>query len=226
MTDGIVSGLFELKDDGYKEFHKKLIPNIDENLILGVRTPVLRKYATTVYKQMDYESFLKDLPHTYYEENNLHSFIISMMKDYDTCIEYTCAFLPYIDNWATCDSFSPKVFAKNKDKLFVHIKQWIQSDDTYTIRCGVNMLMKHYLDEDFKIDYADMVAAIKSDEYYVKMVIAWYFATALAKQYDLVIPYIEAKKLEKWTHNKAIQKSIESYRILDEQKAYLRSLKI
>ena len=218
--------LFNLQDKKYGEFQVKLIPTVDPKSIIGVRTPDLRKLAKEIIKSTDYELFLNDLPHKYFEENQLHAFIISEIKDYDKCIEEVNKFLPYVDNWATCDQMSPKVFKKNHDKLLSHIKLWINSKETYTIRFGIGMLMEHFLDENFDISYPELVAGLRSDEYYVNMMIAWYFATALAKQYEVVIPFIENKALDPWTHNKAIQKSIESYRITDEQKAYLRSLKV
>ena len=176
-------------------------------------------------KSNNYLSFLDELPHKFFEENQLHAFIISEIKDYDECILYLNKFLPYVDNWATCDQMSPKVFKKNHSKLLDQIKVWIKSSKTYTIRFGIGMLMQYYLDDDFKLEYLEMVSNIKSDEYYVNMMIAWYFATALAKQYDSTIKIIEGKKLDVWTHNKTIQKAIESYRITFEQKDYLRSLK-
>ena len=222
----IVDDLFKMQDKEYREFQVKLIPGKTVDVMIGVRTPDLRKYAKELVKEGKYEDFLKDLPHKYFDENQLHAFILSEIKDYDECIEYVERFLPYVDNWATCDQMSPKVFKKNKDKLLERIKVWIKSDKTYTIRFGIGMLMQHYLDEDFKKEYLKWVSEIKSEEYYVNMMIAWYFATALAKQYEETIKYIEKQKLDKWTHNKTIQKSVESYRITDNQKKYLRSLKI
>lgn len=218
--------LFKMQDKEYRDFQAKLIPGKTINVMIGVRTPDLRKYAKELVKKKEYESFLKTLPHDYFDEDQLHAFIISELKDYDECIEYVKAFLPYVDNWATCDQMSPKVFKKNKEKLLEEIKVWIKSDKTYTIRFGIGMLMQYFLDEDFKKEYLKWVSEIKSEEYYVNMMIAWYFATALAKQYESTISYIEKQKLDKWTHNKTIQKSVESYRITDDQKKYLRSLKV
>ena len=218
--------LFNLQDKKYGEFQVKLIPTVDPKSIIGVRTPDLRKLAKEIIKSADYELFLNDLPNKYFEENQLHAFIISEIKDFDKCIEEVNKFLPYVDNWATCDQMSPQVFQKNHDKLLSHIKLWINSKETYTIRFGVSMLMRNYLDDNFKVEYLEMVSKIKSDEYYVNMMRAWYFATALAKQYDKTISYIENNKLDTWTHNKAIQKAIESYRVTDEHKDYLRSLRI
>lgn len=222
----IRQGLFALKDEKYREFHKKLIPTVDENTVIGIRTPALRKYAKEVSGTPGAVIFMQTLPHEYYEENNLHGMLIETMKDYDECIAYLDEFLPYVDNWATCDLISPKVFKKHKDELLVKIKEWMASDRVYTIRFGMEMLMTHFLDEDFKPEYLDMVADVRSEEYYVNMMIAWFFATALAKQYEASLPYIENRRMERWTHNKTIQKAIESYRITDEQKQYLRSLKI
>ncbi len=220
----ILDELFNLKDEKCKELQAKIIPNISSDSIIGVRTPLLRDLSKKLVKD-DYSLFLNDLSHKYFDENQLHAFTISLLKDYDECIMYVNKFLPYVDNWATCDQMSPKVFKKNTDKLLNQIKVWIKSSKTYTIRFGIGMLMQYYLDDNFKLEYLEMVSNIKSDEYYVNMMIAWYFATALAKQYDSTIKFIESQKLDKWTHNKTIQKAIESYRITFEQKEYLRSLK-
>lgn len=215
--------LFKLQDKKYQELQYRTIPNIEN--IIGVRTPELRKLAKELVKENDYKSFLEELPHKYFDENQLHAFIISELKDYDECINYVNKFLPYVDNWATCDQMSPKVFKKNLDKLLLEIKKWIKSKETYTIRFGIGILMQYFLDDNFKVEYLETVSKIRSDEYYVNMMIAWYFATSLAKQYNDTIKYIENNKLDIWTHNKTIQKAIESYRITDEQKEYLRSLK-
>lgn len=217
--------LFSMQDLSYRDFHAKLMPTIDKETIIGVRTPALRKYAKELIKT-DLEVFLQDLPHEYYEENNLHGFIIEAIKDYDQCLAAINAFLPYVDNWATCDMMGPKVFKKHLSELRAQIQMWLDSGEDYTIRFGVNMLMKYYLDEAFEPEYLDWVASIQSEEYYVKMVVAWYFATALAKQYEATIGIVEQKRLEKWTHNKTIQKAVESYRITDEQKCYLKTLKM
>lgn len=218
--------LFELQDVKYKEFHSGLIPTIDSETIIGVRTPQIRKLARELSKSPEAEAFLKQLPHKYYEENNLHGALIAQMKDYNRVIHELERFLPYIDNWATCDLISPKVFKKHLPQLIEQIKIWMDSDRIYTVRFGIGMLMGFYLDDAFKPEYPELVAAVISEEYYVNMMIAWYFATALAKQYTAVVPYLEQNRLEKWTHNKTIQKAIESYRITEEQKAYLRGLKI
>ncbi len=218
--------LYAQQDLGYKSLQERTINNIDPDSIIGVRTPALRAYAKELGKREDVSVFLKDVPHKFFDEDQLHAFIISGMKDYDACMDELEKFLPYVNNWATCDQMSPKVFKKHKAELLKHIKVWIKSKETYTIRFGVGMLMEHFLDEDFDPKYPEMVSKLRSEEYYVNMMIAWYFATALAKQYEAVIPYIKENRLAVWTHNKAIQKSIESYRITPEQKEYLRSLKI
>ena len=218
--------LKKLQDEKYRDMQVKIIPTVKPESIIGVRTPELKAMAKEILKSGDYKDFLNDLPHKYFEENQLHAFILSGMKDADECFEELEKFLPYVDNWATCDQMSPKVFKKHKDELLKRVKVWITSGEPYTIRFGVGMLMEHFLDDDYDTKYPAMVAKLRSDEYYVNMMIAWYFATALAKQYDTILPYIEKKKLDKWTHNKAIQKSVESYRITDEQKAYLKTLKI
>lgn len=218
--------LFDLQDLEYKAFHSKLIPTIDPDSIIGVRTPALRKLTGEIAKMAEAEIFLQNLPHKYYEENNLHAFLLETIKDYDECVAAVCAFLPYVDNWATCDMMSPKVFKKHLPQLLDCIKIWTASDLTYTVRFGIGMLMKFYLDETFDLVYPEMVASIRSEEYYVNMMIAWYFATALAKQYDSVLPFLEERRLDQWTHNKAIQKAVESNRITKEQKEYLKSLKI
>ena len=223
--DEIIRELFRLQDKDYALLQAKIIPNIASEKIIGVRTPALRTFAKTLYKDSDIEAFLSGVPHRYFDEDQLHAFVISLEKDFDRCITRVDAFLPYIDNWATCDQLSPKVFKKNPEKLLPFIQTWIKSDKTYTVRFAIGMLMQHFLDENFDTKYVDMVAEIRSKEYYINMMIAWYFATALAKQYESVLPYIEGKRLDSWTHNKTIQKSVESYRITDEQKKYLKSIK-
>jgi 3-methyladenine DNA glycosylase AlkD len=213
------------RDEGYAQFQRKLIPNIAPETVLGVRTPVLRKLAKQIAKEDVCKAFLEELPHRFFEENQLHGFLISDMRDYDACIRELEKFLPYMDNWATCDQTSPAVFAKHRKELLAQIQRWLNSDHPYTVRFGIGMLMRHYLDEDFQPEYLTWVTQIKSEEYYVNMEIAWYLATALAKQWNAAISCLESKKMEKWVHNKTIRKAIESYRITDEQKAYLRSLK-
>lgn len=222
----IQAELFELQDEKYRDFHSKLIPDMEKENIIGIRTPVLRKYAKQFAKTEDAAAFLQDIPHTYYEENNLHMMLITSIKEYDKCLKEIEKFLPYIDNWATCDLPAPKCFAGHKEELLPHIKQWIHSGETYTIRYGIGMLMRLYLDEDFKPEYADLVAGVTSEEYYVNMMIAWYMATALVKQWDAIIPYVEEHRFSDWVHRKTIQKAVESYRITDEQKGYLRSLRV
>ncbi|MBQ1172178.1 MAG: DNA alkylation repair protein [Lachnospiraceae bacterium] len=218
--------LFEKQDKAFAEFHRRLVPNLEPQKIIGVRTPQLRALAKQISKEEICEAFLKELPHEYYEENQLHGFILSQMKDFDTCIQYLEAFLPYMDNWATCDQTSPKIFKSHKEELLPYIYKWIQKEHTYTVRFAIGMLMQHFLDEDFKPEYVRTVSSIQSEQYYINMEIAWYMATALAKQWDAVIPYLEQKKMEPWVHNKTIQKAKESYRITDEQKEYLKKLKI
>ena len=223
--DEIVAELFRLQDKKYAAMQTKIIPTVAKERIIGVRTPELRAFAKVLSKDENTGAFLTSLPHQFFDEDQLHAFVISLEKDFDKCIAEVEAFLPFVDNWATCDQLSPKVFKKEPEKLLPHIYTWIRSDKVYTVRFAIGMLMRYFLDERFDPSYADMVAAVRSEEYYVKMMIAWYFATALAKQYDSVLPYLEGKKLDKWTHNKAIQKSVESYRITPEQKSYLKTLK-
>ena len=227
MTIGeIRQELIRLQDPEYRELQIRILPTVKPETIIGVRTPELRKLAKQIAPSEEARVFLRDLPHLYFEENQLHAFIVSGMKDYPECLRALNAFLPYVDNWATCDQMSPRVFRKHRAELTESIRRWMNSGETYTIRFGVGMLMEHYLEEDFDIAYPEAVAALRSEEYYVNMMIAWYFATALAKQYEAVLPFMENRRLDVWTHNKAIQKSIESYRITPEQKEYLRSLKI
>ena len=217
--------MYELQDLKYRDMQIRIIPTVEPESVIGVRTPVLRAMAKELLKAGEYKDFLEDLPHKYFEENQLHAFIISGIKDLRECMEELEKFLPYVDNWATCDQMSPKIFRKHRKVLFAHIKEWIRSDKTYTVRFGVGMLMKHFLDDDYDPKYPEMIAGLRSEEYYVNMMLAWYFATALAKQYESILPYIEQKRLDDWTHNKAIQKSLESRRIGDEKKLYLKSLK-
>ena len=218
--------LFKMQDMDYRDFNSKLIPTVDKESMIGIRTPDLRKYAKQLGKSSDVIEFLQTLPHKYFDENQLHAFIISEIKDFKNCIDEINRFLPYIDNWETCDQLSPKVFKKYHNELFEYIKDWLKSDKVYTLRFGIGILMEHFLDEDFDILYPETVSKIRSGEYYINMMIAWYFATALAKQYESVIPFIENNSLDIWTHNKAIQKAVESLRISDEKKEYLKSLKI
>ena len=226
IIDEIRDELFSLQDIKYRDFQAKLIPTVSADSVIGVRTPELRKLAKKELKKDNIGEFLDTLLHEYFDEKQLHAFIISEIKDYDECIKRVEKFLPYIDIWATCDQLSPKVFKKHKSELLSKIREWIASKETYTVRFAIGMLMQHYLDEDFDMEYPEMVSKVRSEEYYVNMMIAWYFATALAKQYEVVLPFIEGKRLSDWTHNKAIQKSIESYRISPEQKEYLKKLKV
>lgn len=221
----ITKDLFELCDLEYKEFHSKLMPNINKENIIGIRVPVLRKYAKELFKSGEYKEFLNALPHRYYEENNLHAFLIEQIRDIDEVISQTERFLPYMDNWATCDCFMPQVYKKHKHKALCAAKRWIKSDKTFAVRYGIGILMKLFLDEDYKSEYALLVAGIKSDEYYVNMMIAWYFATALAKQQSDAVKILKERRLSPWVHNRAIQKAAESRRIADETKIYLKSLK-
>ena len=225
IIEEIRKELYRLQDVKYREFQSKLIPTVSPDAVIGVRTPELRQYAKMLGKQEEVQDFLQGLPHTYFDENQLHAFILSEIKDYETCLKEVNAFLPYVDNWATCDQLSPKVFAKHKKDLLKAIKEWMFSKETYTIRFGIEMLMKYFLDDAFDPAYPQMVAGIKSEEYYVNMMIAWYFATALAKQYEAVLPYLKEQKLDPWTHQKTIQKAIESYRITPKQKEELRKLR-
>lgn len=226
IIESVQRQLFEMQDTEYRDFHARLMPTVDKDRIIGVRTPALRGFAREYAKTDDSKEFMKVLPHTYYEENNLHGFLIEGIRDYGQCLEMLDRFLPYVDNWATCDLIVPRVFKKHLPELEAKIEEWMASEHIYTVRYGIGMLMRFYLDEAFKPEYLDKVASVESEEYYVKMMAAWYFATALAKQYEAALPYIEGKKLAKWTHNKAIQKAVESCRITDEQKKYLRLLKI
>ena len=217
--------LFELQDLKYRDFHSKLMPETDKETVIGIRTPVLRKFAKEFAGTSEAEAFLRQLPHRYYEENNLHMMLITGIKDYEKCMEEIQRFLPCIDNWATCDYPAPKCFARHKDQVLEEAKRWISSGETYVIRYGIGMLMRLFLDEDFSSEYLEMAAAVQSQEYYVNMMIAWYFATALAKQWDATVPYIEQHKLSDWVHRKTVQKAVESYRITPEQKEYLKGFR-
>lgn len=225
QTKALRDALFALQDINYKAFHEKLIPTVPPETVIGIRTPVLRRFASDYAKTLDAAEFRASLPHAYYEENNLHAFLIEKIRDFDQVLAALEAFLPYIDNWATCDALAPKVFAKHTDELLPHIESWIASEKTYTVRYGLGTLMRYYLDEHFKPEYLTLAAGVRSEEYYVNMMIAWFFATALAKQYDAALQILSEHRLDVWTHNKAIQKARESYRITDAQKAYLSTLK-
>ena len=218
--------LFAMQDLKYRDFHSKLMPNIEKDKVIGIRVPMLRKFAKQISGTKEAWDFINELPHEYYEENNLHGFLISLIKDFDICVSEIERFLPYIDNWATCDMLRPKILSSEPPKLLNRIMVWINSEHEYTVRFAIEMLMVHFLDDNFKKDYLEIVSSISSDKYYINMMIAWYFAEALVKQYDLAVPFIENKILDKWCHNKTIQKAYESYRITKEQKDYLKTLKL
>ena len=217
--------LFALRDEGYAAFQQKLIPGVPAERVIGVRVPELRKLAKRYYKDSEHRQFLQALPHGYYDEDLLHALLIAEEKDFARCLEETEAFLPFVDNWAVCDIFSPKVFAKHKEELLQRIRIWAKSEKTYICRFGIGMLMQHFLDTDFDAAYLEIPAAVQSEEYYVNMMLAWFFATALAKQWEATIPYLENKRLARWTHNKTIQKARESYRMTAAEKEYLKRLK-
>lgn len=223
--DYIQKRLFEMQDLKYREFHSRLMPTVEKEKVIGVRTPELRKFAKEISKTDYAKEFLKILPHEYYEENNLHAFLIEEIGDYDFCVAELNRFLPYVDNWATCDMMRPKIFKKHLSELLDEIGIWLHSKDTYTVRYGIEMLMVYFLDDKFSPEYPEAISRIRSDEYYIKMMVAWYFATALSKRYDDVLPYLEQNRLDADTHNKTIRKAVESYRISDERKNYLRTLK-
>ena len=217
--------LFELRDESYREFHLRLIPGIESERVIGVRTPQLRKIAAEFIQTENVDEFLQGLPHFYYEENNIHGIIISKIKDFEKCLAEVNRFLPFTDNWATCDMLSPKALIKQPQRLLEEIEKWMASGHTYTVRFGIGRLMAHFLDERFSPKYPEAVAAVNTDEYYINMMRAWYFATALAKQYDAVLPFFTERRLDKQTHNKAIQKAVESYRVSAEHKDELRRLR-
>ena len=225
MTEIIREHLSNLQDLKYKDFHTKLIPTVNPDTVIGVRTPALKAYAKQL-RGLDVSEFLADLPHKYYDENNLHGLLIMSIKDYDEALAAIKNFLPYVDNWATCDLLRPVSFQKHRTELLEEIKLWLKSEHTYTLRFGIEMLMVHFLDEDFKPEYLEWLAEIRSEEYYVNMMLAWYYATALAKQWEATLPYMENYRLDKWVHNKTIQKAIESFRVTDEHKACLRKLRL
>ena len=224
--DEIVAELFRMRDPAYARLQAKLLPTVPAERIIGVRTPALRAFARELSGDRETGAFLSGLPHPYFDEDQLHAFVISQEKDFDRCAAQVEAFLPFVNNWATCDQLSPKAFRKEPERLLPCIDSWLRSGWTYTVRFAIGMLMQHFLDDRFEVRYADMVAKVRSEEYYVNMMIAWYFATALAKQYERILPYLEEKRLDAWAHNKAIQKSVESYRIPEERKEYLRTLRI
>ena len=220
----IVSELFRMREEDYAKMQARILPTIAPDRIIGVRTPALRAFAKRLRQDRDAESFLSCVPHFYFDESQLHAFVIAMEQDFEKCITAVEAFLPFVDNWATCDQLLPKVFRKEPEKLLPRIRIWIRSDQTYTVRYAIGLLMQHFLGDNFDPKYADMVAAVRSEDYYINMMIAWYFATALAKQYESVLPYLEEKRLSDWVHRKTIRKSVESYRIPEAHKAYLKTL--
>lgn len=221
----ILDKLFSLQDKQYASFQLKLIPGIKEDSVIGVRIPLLRDFAKQLVKDPAHEVFLKTLPHSYYDENILHGLLVSQIKDFGLCIACIESFLPYIDNWAVCDTISPKIFGRNREQLLHYIYKWIESKHVYTCRFGLRMLMNHFLDEDFRPEYLQVAASVRGEDYYIKMMVAWFFATALAKQWEATIPFIEQNKLENWIHLKTIQKACESFRITPAQKQYLKTQK-
>ena len=225
ISDYIIKRLFEMQDTAYRDFHSRLVPTLDKETIIGVRTPALRVFAKELAKNKDIDSFLKSLPHKYYEENNLHAFVVETSKSFDACIDALDTFLPFVNNWSTCDGMRPKCFKGNEEKLLSKALEWINDDRVYVKRFGIEVIMNHFLDEHFDKKLLDIVAEIRSDEYYINMMIAWFFATALAKQYDKTLAYIQNGCLDRWTHNKTIQKAVESFRLTDSQKEYLKTLK-
>ena len=225
MTE-IQQRLFALQDAGYRDFHAALMPTVDKALVIGVRMPALRALAKELKGTELAADFMAALPHKYYEENNLHAALIGHIRDFQPCLTALERFLPYVDNWATCDMMNPRALAKDKAALLERIRLWLQSGHTYTVRFGMEMLMNHFLEEDFREEYLALVASVQSEEYYVRMMQAWYFATALAKQYEAAVTYLEQRRLGAWVHNKTIQKARESFRVSQEQKEYLKSLKV
>ena len=215
--------LFVMQDADYRDFHAKLIPNIPYEAIIGVRTPALRAFSKEFWKSAEKDTFMARLPHTYYEENNLHGFLIELIRDFDETVAALDAFLPYVDNWATCDMMNPKSLKKDKTALLAVVRRWLASEHPYTVRFGIKTLMQYYLGDDFRAEYAEMVLAVESEEYYVNMMRAWYFATALAFQYEAILPLLAENRMDVFTHNKTIRKAVESFRITDAQKADLRS---
>ena len=223
--DAIQEKLFALQDLNYRQFQAKLMPTVDPEQIIGVRMPALRKLAKELKGTAEAEAFLRTLPHRYYDENNLHGLLLCARSGYEETVAGLDIFLPHVDNWATCDLLSPRAFRTHPPQLPGQIRRWLDSGETYTVRFGLEMLMSFYLDECFRPEYLDWAAEVKSEEYYVRLMVAWYFATALAKQYDAALPYLTGRRLEQWTHNKTIQKAVESYRITSEQKDALRALR-
>ena len=221
----IYERLLSYQDEKYKDFQSKLVPNIDKKTIIGVRTPQMRKIVKEIYGTKEATICLQTLPHQYYEENLIHFFLISKIKDFDECVKEVEKFLPYINCWPVCDQTTPLVFKKNHDKLLPLIKKWINSNHVYTARFGMRMLMNEFLNDDFKEEYLEWVSSKSGDDYYLKMMAAWFFATALAKQYNATIKYIKNRCLDPWIHQKTIQKAVESYRVSDEHKEYLKKFR-
>ena len=217
--------LTKVRDEAYRDFQVKLVPNIPPETVIGVRTPDMRAIAKELSKSPDRDAFLGSLPHPYYEENLIHFFVLAGIKDFDECISAVEAFLPYVDCWPVSDQATPKAFRKNRQKLLPYIKKWIASEHVYTARFGIRMLMNEFLDDDFKPEYLALAASNPGEDYYLKMMVAWYFATALAKRYDETLPYFEQRRLDEWVHKKAIQKAVESFRVTDAHKEYLKSLR-
>ena len=226
ITGRIQQKLLSMREEPYAVFQRKLLPTVNPESIIGIRTPLLRKYAKELVKEERVGEFLEKLPHELFEENQLHAFLLSEMKDFVTCLKMTGRFLPYIDNWATCDQLISKCFRKHRNELLPYVEKWISSEHEYTVRFAIGTLMQHFLDDDFDTTFHEMVVGVKREEYYVRMMQAWYFATALAKQPKASMPYIENHRLDPWTHNKTIQKAIESYRISDSMKDRLRKMKV
>ena len=221
----ITQRLFDLRDEEYARFQAKLTPGVEQQLFIGVRVPVVRKLAKQLSASEEATAFMQELPHQYYDENMLHGLLVNEIRDYEECLECVDAFLPYVDNWAVCDIMSPKILKKDLPRTMELIRTWSASPETYTCRFGLELLMSHFLDDAFRPEYLEIPAAARSEEYYVKMMVAWFFATALAKQWDAAVVYLEQNRLDAWTHNKTIQKARESYRIRAEQKDYLKKLK-
>lgn len=226
MSETLRDRLFAMQDTAYRDFHSRLIPNIDPERVIGIRTPALRAFAKEFSKTDEAETFLASLPHFFYEENNLHAMLICGKKDFAETVRLLDDFLPHVDNWATCDLMKPKAFPGDGAVLYAKIREWIVSDHVYTVRFALVMLMTYFLDGAFRPEYLSLAASVKSDEYYINMAVAWLFATAIAKQRESAIPFIEERCLSPWVHNKSIQKAIESYRVTPEDKAYLRTLRI
>ena len=221
----VLEKLIAARDEGYRAFQAKLVPNISPETILGVRTPDMRRIAKETFRSGEKDAFLASLPHAYYEENLVHFFLIAMIRDFDECVWETERFLPYVDCWPVSDQATPKVFTKNHEKLLPYVRKWIASDHVYTARFGLRMLMNEFLGDDFREEYLDLAASVKSEEYYLRMMVAWFFATALAKRYDETLPYIEERRLDEWVHRMAVRKALESFRVTEEHKEHLRELR-